>query len=241
MPVAAVAVDVLRLQSDLRRIDLLALPLNGNGLPLERLRLETAAVTDVQRELGVSRDRRRQVDDDGVLPDDAEMQEPPQLRREYAANGERFGQPQRQRAERERSDANEHRGPAVDPEALRIERRFDVVVQNVVLDEVILAVPSSTCRQLLSRWVDGNVAPPLAVEEGDVLGVLAGTRIRQRSVLSGPNLRDQVAGRWRQRPAVAAQIGEIEVQRPADILVEHLRGPAHIAARDGTRRPASLC
>ena len=80
MPVAAVAVDVLRLQSDLRRIDLLALSLDGNGLPFERLRLETTAVTHVEGELGVARNRRGQVDDDGVLADDSQMQESPELR-----------------------------------------------------------------------------------------------------------------------------------------------------------------
>src|SRR5262245_34812317 len=104
MPVASIAVDELRLDPDLRRFDFLSLRLHGDGFAFERLRLEPAAVAHVQREPGIARDRCREIDDDGVLTDHAEVEQSSELRREYATHRKRFGKAKRQRAQGERPD-----------------------------------------------------------------------------------------------------------------------------------------
>src|SRR5262245_26913200 len=64
------------------------------------------------------------------------------------------------------------------------------------------------------------------VKNRDILGVRLRPRVRQVAELPGADLRDEVPLLRHERPAIAAEIVEIEVQAAADVLVEVLRRAA---------------
>ena len=241
VPIAAVAVHPLRLEPDLNGLlVLLVLLVDGDGFSFDHLRLYSAAVVHLQPDFGISDERSRQVDDDAVLADDAEVKQSAELRREDAADRQRLGQPQRERRERERADSDPDRRAAVEPEPIGIERRLDLVVEDVVLGAVVFVVEPAARGELFGGGVNRDVAPAPPIEERDVLRVLARAGVGQAAELARADFRNEVAGRRRQRPAFATEVGEVEVQCSTDVLVEDVLRLSQVALRDGARDERSL-
>ncbi len=67
----------------------------------------------------------------------------------------------------------------------------------------------------------------------DVLGVLGRARVGQAAQAPRLHLGDEVAQGRDERPALAAQIGQVEPQRLADVVVEDLGGLPQVARRGG--------
>ena len=130
-------------------------------------------------------------------------------------------------------DAGEHR-------PLGRDVRLDVVREHVVIDQVVLAVESPALGELLLRRVHRDVLAALAIEERDVLGLAARSRVGERAELLRAHLGDEVADRRRERPAVAAQVAEVELQRAADVLVEDRRGAPQVLRRHSRRLSAAV-
>ena len=224
VPVAAVAVEKTPLEGRgdrLRR----RLP-NLDRLAVERLWRQRPSADDVDPHLGRARQPRRQVDDQAVLADHAQVKKAAEFGRVHAAHHERFGEPEGQRADAVVAHLDLQPDVAVDQSAVRRNLRVDVVRQHVVVGQVVLVVEAAALRQLRRGGVDGNVAAPPAIEHGDVFRVATRARIRQRAEPLRADLRDQVAGRRQERPAIAAEVAEIDLQRTADVVVEERRrGP----------------
>ncbi len=201
---------------------------DGDGLAFELLWLDAAAIDDGQRHVVATADRRRQVDDQAVLPDHAQVKQPAEFRRVDASHRERFRQPQRHRGQRERADLHRDAGAPCDPQPVGREVDVDVVRLHVVIDEVILAVETSAGGEFFRRGVDGDVAALPAVEERDVFRVAPRSGVGEVAEPARAHLGNQIAGRRDHRPAITAQIGEIDLQRAADELLENLPGPAEL-------------
>jgi hypothetical protein len=151
-----------------------------------------------------------------------EKQQPAELIAGDGVDGEGIGQAQRERRERVRLHAQLQTRASVEPLALRIERRVDVVVEDVVLDEVVFVVEVSAARELLLRRVDRDVALAPAVEERHVLGLARGPRVRKRIEAARAYFGEEVACLRQERPGIAAQIAQVEAERFRHILVEDL-------------------
>ena len=115
-----------------------------------------------------------------------------------------------------------HLGAALDLLAIGIDGRADRVVRDVVVGFVVLAELARAARlQAVRRGVDGDVAPARALEQRDVLGLAAGAHVGERAEAAlGADLGEEVADRRNQRPALAAQVGELDAERLADLLLE---------------------
>ena len=95
-----------------------------------------------------------------------------------------------------------------------------IVVEHVVVDELVLAVEPAARSQLLPRRVDRDVAPALPIEQRDVLGFLARSRVGEAaeprvrtSAMRSPDVGIK-------RPSLAAQIAQVDVEGLTDELVE---------------------
>ena len=120
-------------------------------------------------------------------------------------------------------------GAAFHPLTLRKVLRVDVVVGNVVVHQVVFVVEPAAARQFLLRRVDGNIAPARALEQRDVFGLAARSRVRERLKSAGANLGDEVAGLRQQGPHLAAQVVQVEIERLGNVLVEGGLRAAHHA------------
>ena len=236
IPVAPIAVDVLRFDRD---VDLFLLGvrllIEDDALALDLLRLQPPAVDHREADDAIPLDRRRQVHEHAVLADDAKVEEPAVVAGHDAAHGERFGEPQGQCREREGPHPDLERRGSLDPHPIRRKGHLDVLTQDVVVDELVLAVEAPARSQLLRRGVDGDVPPPPSIEQRDVFRVLRRAGIGQAAEPPRPHFGEEIADRRNQRPAIAAQVAQVEVEGLADVVVEEVRGAAEIAGRDGHR------
>ena len=146
--------------------------IEDDAFTVDLLRLEASAVGEVRRDLRVAPDRGGKVDDDAVLPDDAQIEQPSVFLGRHAADGERFCEPQRHRRERDRADPDPELRGALDPHPIGAEGDVEIVAENVIFDELVLAVEPAPDAEFLWRRVDRDVPAALAIEERDVLGVL---------------------------------------------------------------------
>ena len=209
--------------------------IEDDALALDLLRLQPPSIDDREADDAIALHRRRQVHQHAVLADDAKVEEPAVVAGHDAANGERFGEPEGQCREREGAHPDLERRASLDPHPIRRKGHLDVLTQDVILDELVFAVEAPARGQLLRRGVDGDVPPPPSIEQRDVFRVLRRSGIRQGAESPCPHLGEEIADRWNQRPALAAQIAQVQVEGLPDAVVEEVRGAAEIASRDGHR------
>ncbi len=88
----------------------------------------------------------------------------------------------------------------------------DVVVDDVVVAKLVFVIRRAALRQHRGRRIEGNRAPPGAIEKRDVLGVVAAARVRQRAELVRADLRQDVPHLREDVPRFAAQIPEVDVE-----------------------------
>ena len=229
----AVAVDVVRLGRDghLHR-HVLRLLLDEDGLAFERLRRQPAAVAHREIQLRVPQHERRQAHDQVVLAHHAQEHQPPEGRRCHRPHLQVLVEPQVDRGDGRRGDPEGQRRQPVDPLAAGIERRVDPVVDDVVVRQVVLVVEAPALLQLPGRRVGGDVHAFLAIEERDVLGVVARQRVGERVVALRVHLRDHVVAVGQQRPRVAAHVAEVQRVGLPHHLVEDRLGAAQVAIVD---------
>ncbi len=80
-----------------------------------------------------------------------------------------------------------------------------------------------------------DVAPPLAIEHRDVLGLVARARVGEAAESPRADLGDQIARRRDERPAVAAEIGQIDLKRAREVFVEDFGCAPQVGRDDGAR------
>src|SRR5207249_7778263 len=97
---------------------------------------------------------------------------------------------------------------------------------------LVFRVEAAAAREALLRRVDGDVAMMLAIEQGDVFGLAARSRVSERVVAARVDLREEVSRRGQQRPCVAAQIAEIEHERLRRLGAENFLRAAQLARVD---------
>ena len=148
---------------------------------------------------------------------------------------QRFRKAQREHAHHVRLHAHAHPRAAFHPLAIGIERRVDVVVEHVVVDEIVFIEEAAAALQLLLRGVRGDVALALAREHRDVFRLAARSRIGQVVEPARAHFRDEVARLRQQRPHFAAQVAQVEVERLRRALLEHLDAAAMQARVEGHR------
>src|SRR5918996_3052690 len=102
------------------------------------------------------------------------------------------------------------------------------MVEDVVLAEFVLIVESPAGRELLRRRVQRNVAVPRAVEQCHVFCFARGPCVRERAMLPGADLREEVAVPGEQIPGFTAQITQIEAERLRRLFGENLPRAAHL-------------
>jgi len=193
---------------------------------IERLRRNRTAVADVEPDLRARCQHFGQIDDDAVLSDDAKVQESSEIRRIHTLNVHRLRELQGQRAGRLGSNLQFHPRIAVDPDAIGIELNVDIVREHVEVEPLVLGIEPAARGEFLRRGIDRDVAAALAIEEVDVFGFAARACVRQGAKPFRPKLGDHVAERRRQRPAILADVAEIELKRPGNEIVEDAcRGP----------------
>ena len=145
---------------------------------------------------------------------------------------QRIGKLQRQRSELEGPYPDPHSGPALEPQAIRVDGDLDVVIEDVVIEQIVLVVEASPRGELLLRRVQRDVVVPAAIEEADVLGLVAGFGIGECVVAARSHFGDEIPGLRQQRPGVAAQVAEIDLKRLLRFVPENLLGAPQVARID---------
>ena len=77
---------------------------------------------------------------------------------------QRIGKLQRQRSELEGPYPDPHSGPALEPQAIRVDGDLDVVIEDVVIEQIVLVVEASPRGELLLRRVQRDVVVPAAID-----------------------------------------------------------------------------
>ena len=114
-----------------------------------------------------------------------------------------------------------------------MECRVDVVVEHVVIDAVVLVEEAAAAQHLLFGRIGRDVPLPPALEHRHVLGLAARSRVGEIVEAPRLDLGDEIARLRQQRPGVAAQIAQVEIERLRHSLVEHGQAAAIGAAVEG--------
>ena len=233
IPVAAIAVEEARLGGVGELLVDRRVLLHRDRFTIRRRTRQAAAVGDRERDRRAADERPGQVDEHAVLAADAQREQPSHAFADDAVHVQRFGQLEGERADRGGAHRQAHLGAALDLLAIGIDGRADRVVRDVVVGFVVLAELARAARlQALRRGVDGDVAAPRALEQRDVLGLAAGAHVGERAEAAlGADFGEEVADRRDERPALAAQVGELDAERLADLLLEDGLGLAQARRR----------
>ena len=240
IPVAAVAVDVAGLSEAEQRLELEEDALPPDPVLVELLRREVAFVGHRHRELGAAGDLLGQVDHEVALPVHPEEEQGAELVRGDRAHRELVGQAQAERRDRQPLHPRREAGGADDAaldelaprprpllgEAQGLERRADLVVEDVERHRVVVAEVASPGRPLPGRRVQRDDAVGFALEEGDVLRLPDRLHVGQGAVVLGADLREKIAASRREGPDAVADVRQVQGERQRNELVEHRLGVA---------------
>jgi hypothetical protein len=217
IPIGAAAVQEprLRLLDDLTPFDrLAALRRHRDRLVAEILRVEPAAVGDVERHLLIPLDRLRQADEHRRLAQHARGEQTAQAGRRDRRHGERLGQPERDALHGVRAHANSDAPAPADPGAPRVERDVEPVLDHVVRGAGVLVVEAPPLGDLRRRGVQREVVAACAVEQRDVLGVVDRACVCEPPIPRRFELDRHTAGDRQDRPTVRTEVAQIEAEAP---------------------------
>ena len=243
VPVAAVAVDVAGLAEPEQRLELEQHALPPDPVLVEVLRREDALVGHGHRELGAPGDLLGQVDHEVVPSVHPEEEQGAELGGGDRPHRELVGETQAERRDRQPLHPRREAGGAGDAalgelapgprpllgEAQGLERRVDLVVEDIERHRVVVSEIASPGRPLPGGRVQRDDAVGFPLEQRDVLRLPERLRVGQGAVVLGADLGEEIAAARRERPDPVADVRQIEGERQRHELFEHRLGVAQRA------------